>query len=361
MTVSSLPAIPTVATVQSRLERIFPDTGVDHRGYCVRESAAKTIVVAFYTGAIEGSERWIRPSQVTNMTDAQLALDSQEQREAWTRKMLSNAKKEHPVGAWYATNTREQIRDEDLRQGLIPKGAFIEKANVPTTSSAPKYALARKFAELFDAALTDNDLDDKIEQWQKTHLSKAALARLVLAKKSATSAAATGRVLVTLPNKHTLSLAPGQSSVIAQAVIEKFAPKFLDEPALLWVSESATKVVDASLAETLGFRIDPSKHLPDLILADVGADETLIVFVEVVHTDGPVDDLRKEALKELAIDAGFSAQHLAYVTAFTDRSAAPYKKLASELAWGTFVWFASEPDCVIRLEQGSTKKLRGLR
>ena len=36
-----------------------------------------------YIGAVEGEERWLRPDQVTRMTDAQAALQRDAERDAW--------------------------------------------------------------------------------------------------------------------------------------------------------------------------------------------------------------------------------------------------------------------------------------
>ena len=45
-----------------------------NRNYVVREIAAKTVFVMLYIGAVEGAECWLRPDQVTRMTDAQAVL-----------------------------------------------------------------------------------------------------------------------------------------------------------------------------------------------------------------------------------------------------------------------------------------------
>ena len=159
------------------------------------------------------------------------------------------------------------------------------------------------------------------------------------------------------------AIAPGPSSFIAKAVIEVFAPRFLKNPAVLWLSESGNKVVarDESLADALGLKIDPSTALPDIILVDLGADvggtEMLVVFTEVVATDGPVNRERKIALTNLAIDAGFDERHLAFLTAFMDRASSPFKKSIPELAWGSYAWFVSEPDHIIDLQDGKPRML----
>lgn len=122
----------------------------------------------------------------------------------------------------------------------------------------------------------------------------------------------------------------------------------------MFLSESRNKVVsrDDELAKSIGLRIRAEQNLPDIILADLGPRHPLLVFGEVVATDGPVTKERKQALAELAERAGFPAKHVAFVTAYLDRSAAVFKKTVGSLAWGTFVWFASEPAHLVRLYEG---------
>jgi len=351
--------VPSLELLHDRLKLIYPK-GVENHSYCTRESTAKTIQVMLYAGALEGSDRWIRPSQVTDMTDIQMAKTTDAEREAWCKHMLSSSKKVRPEDAWYATNSREQIRDENIRQGLIPNNGAIERPGLPTTSSKPKYALQREFASLFDPDLTGSSLSKKIKAWQESHLTKTALTRSMLVRKGAE--ATKDRVLVTFPNGEAITLSAGPSSVLTKSVIEEFAARFLHSPAVLWVSESSNKVVNNSLVEALNLKIDPSKSLPDVILVDIGTgDDVLVVFIEVVHSDGPINQVRKEALEALAVEAGFSSEHLAYVTVFSDRDASPYKTLAPNLAWDSFVWFESEPDAIVVLKRGNENKLTKLR
>ena len=106
--------------------------------------------------------------------------------------------------------------------------------------------------------------------------------------------------------------------------------------------------------------ISPDRNLPDIILVDIGPKSPLLVFVEVVATDGAITQPRREALLDIAIQAGFDAKHVAFLTAFSDRRAGAYRKLASELAWGSFAWFVSEPDNIVILRQGGEKKVKHL-
>ncbi len=343
-----LPKLLDYKGIQERLELIFLD-GITNRNYVIREMAARTIFVMLYVDAIEGNDIWIRPDQVTKMTDEQALITDKAQRYEWCSQSTKPSKKAIP-GRWYAQNTREPIRDETLRQGLVENGAVIERKNLPTTSPKGRYALESEFAELFDPLLNGDDLAFEIENWQKKYLSASAMARLKLMKR-ATSASKNENILTTFPNGETRRLAPGPSSVISKAVIEEFAPMFLNQPAVLWLSESASKEDqrDTELANSLGINIEADKFLPDIILVDIGTEEPLFVFIEVVASDGPVTEKRREALLKLITDAGFSESQATFVTAYADREQQPFRKTFPTLAWQSFAWNISEPDKIIGL------------
>ena len=340
------PLILPVVDIRKRLQAIFPE-GCPNRNTCVWEIAARTVFVMLYVGAVEGRNVWIRPDQVTRMTDAQSSLADDTSRREWGQFSMRGQKGEIP-GRWYAVNTRESIRDDTLRSGLIPNGAVVERQGLPTTSPAPRYALQPAFAALFDPALSGNKLSKKIEGWRAAHLSAGAMARIAIRRKGA--AAFGEHVSVLFPNGETRRMAPGPSSVISKAVIEQFVPRFLEEPAVIFLSESAQKIVarDEDLARSIGLEIQADKNLPDILLVDLGPDHPLLIFVEVVATDGSITEERKTALQKVVEKAGFPTRHIAFVTAYLDRSAPAFKKTVDSLAWGSFVWFSSEPEQLAR-------------
>ena len=347
----SLPSLLAVSDIHERLEAIFPD-GIANRNYLTREIAAKTVFVMLYIGAVEGTGRWLRPDQVTRMTDSQAPLAGDNDREAWlTNSMRPTAG--DIEGRWYAANTREPIRDETLREGLVRTGAVKERGGLPTTSPLPRYALSIGFADLFDPGLMGKSLRASIEEWQAEHLSAGALARLAIVRRGAT--AGEGRVLVTFPSGETRHMEPGPSSAISKAVVEEFAPRFLERPAVIWLSESRNRVVarDDGLAHDIGLSIQADRNLPDLILADVGPVKPLLVFVEVVATAGPINEARQTVLMALAAEAGFSEEQVAFLTAYSDRDNAAFKRSVSELAWRSFAWFMSEPNHIVLLRRGA--------
>ncbi len=333
--------------IHTRLEMIFQE-GIPNRGYSIREMAAKTVFTMIYIGAIEKNDTWLRPDQVTKMTDEQAALDSNIDRANWLKSSMKPSKE--PIeGRWYAQNTREPIRDETIRQGLALLGAVIEKTDLPTTSPKGRYALQLDFSQLFQPDLDGIKLQDRIKTWQANNLSAGALARVTLVRKAAV--ATTGGILTTFPNGETRRLASGPSSIISKAVVEDFAPNYLIKPAVLWLSESAAKEDrrDADLADALGLKIEVDKNLPDIILVDLGPKDPLIIFIEVVASDGPVNEVRKKKFLRLATAAGFKQDQIAFITAYKDREDPAFKKTFSVLAWQSFAWCMSEPEKIIGL------------
>ena len=346
----ALPSLLAVDDVHERLRAIFPE-GTPNRNYVTREMAAKTVFVMLYVGAVEGAGRWMRPDQVTRMTDAQAAMADESEREDWLTESIRPAAG-NIEGRWYAANTREPIRDETLRDGLVRMGAVRERGGLPTTSPRPRYALAPEFAALFDPGLSGATLESAVGDWRAANLSSAALARVEILRRG--GVAHRGTVLVTFPGGEARHMEPGPSSVISKAVVEEFAPRFLEKPAVIWLSESRNQVVqrDDDLAKAIGLRIEPDRNLPDLILADLGPAEPLLVFAEVVANAGPVSEARRSALMAIAEEGGFGEGQVAFLTAYADRDAAAFKRTVSELAWRSFAWFASEPEHVVVLHRG---------
>ncbi|MES9856822.1 MAG: BsuBI/PstI family type II restriction endonuclease [Sedimenticola sp.] len=348
---SNLSRLLDVASIQKRLPKIFPE-GTKNRANHVNIVAARTIFVMLYLGAIEGNDYWIRPNQVTRMTDEQADKRSNAERLGWRKESVRRIPKdEQIVGQWYSVDSREGIRDDCLRYALRASGAAVVCEDLPTTSSAGRHALEKGFADLFNPSLESDAFNHAVDEWANKNLSKSANIRRKLIQRA--NAQGKSDVLVTFPNQETRRLAPGPSSTISQAVIEDFAPRFLSNPAVLWVSESAVKEerADRELANDIGLYIESDKHLPDIILVDLKDDHTLIVFVEVVASDGPINDHKKDALLELVTNAGLGSSHAAFVTAYKDREHEAFRRTFATLAWQSFAWCMSEPNKIIGLHE----------
>ena len=159
------------------------------------------------------------------------------------------------------------------------------------------------------------------------------------------------------PNGETRRLVAGPSSIITKAVVEEFSKKFLARAGVIFLSESGNKVVqrDEALARAIGLVIPADRYLPDILLVDLGPKRPLLVFVEVVATDGPISAARKQAFLGITRAGGFPDSSVAFVTAYLDRSQVSLKKTVAELAWNSFAWFASEPDHIIVLREGNAE------
>lgn len=343
----TLPPVLARREIHNRLQAIFPK-GTPHRNYCTRELAASTVFVAIYVGAVEGSDVFFGPKHVYRMTEKQAFRIDGTSRSGYATK-INRAGFQPPGKRWYSDNTREPIRDETLREGLIQVGAVVEKPGVPTTSGKPRYAVTAAFAALFDPYLSEKKFQAVADAWRNSNLNPGSLARIALIRKGA--AVGGSHVLVTFPNGETRRMSIGPSTPITKAVVEVFAKRFLHNPAVLFLSESGNKVVarDDQLAKRIGLNIEAQKNLPDTILVDLGPVHPLLIFVEAVATDGPVNERRKKALEKIAKDAGFPLQHVAFVTAYLDRGGQPFRKTVDSLAWGSYAWFASEPDGLLEL------------
>jgi hypothetical protein len=343
-------AIPPPEELRERLAALVP-AQVDPERAASRLVAARTVYVMLYGYAIEGTDTWIRPTAVTDMTPEQASELEPAQRRDWLRRVQSPRRPKEVPNRWYSENTRETIRDEALRQ-LVRLGIVVERPGVTTTSPVPRYALAASVLPVFSPGLTRRALKRAIDGWQQQHLSRAALARIALDRKGATAQAR--RVRVALPNGEVRHLAPGPSAELTRAAVEDFARRFLVRPAVLLVSESAQKISyrDADLLRATGLGIEAAAALPDVVLMDLGVEPPLLVFVECVATAGAVSEPRRVALEALAVTSGFAPQDTAYVTVFQDRARSPFRASAASLAWGSFAWFTTEPEALVYLRKG---------
>ncbi|MCI4431699.1 MAG: hypothetical protein JHC40_21325 [Burkholderiales bacterium] len=341
-----LPALIGVDTVRQRLAEIFPEAFAD-RGILVGRMAAHVVFVFLYGGFVEGSARLLRPSLVYFFTAEQARRTKPAERLAWLAKAFKPGHRP-PGKRWYADTSRESIRDDLIRNRLLTMGIIGRKEGVATTSSAPVYFLRAAFAALFAPALSGAALRAAIVAWRSAHLAPGALQRMAL--KAQGVLPRQGDVFIDLPDATRMRVSAGPSSPILKAMVEQFAPRWLRNPVVLWISASDKKAhpMFVDRARAVGLVFDPSNELPDLILADV-EDPVRFVFCEIVATDSPVTQARKAALAKIAHQSGIGSQHLHFVTAFQEREAAAFRKTFSRIAPDSDIWFSTEPDLIVKL------------
>jgi hypothetical protein len=115
---------------------------------------------------------------------------------------------------------------------------------------------------------------------------------------------------------------------------------------------------------TRGIAAESIILIPDVILIERASAKLKLVFVEVVASDGPVTEQRKQGMLKLLADSpmGYLPQDAIFVTACRDRGARPVPKALRQLAWGSFAWFMSEPDhlVLVQLHDGPPRLVKGL-
>lgn len=361
-----LPALPGLQTIRNRLPLIFSENiPIISRNNVIGDMAARTVFVMLYIGAVEGSDQWVQPAHIYNMSDLQAAKIDNQSRLNWAKKRKWP---EEIINPWYKNTTRESIRDETILLGFVPLNACVIEPSIETTQGFPRYGLKHAFAALFDENLTGSNLSERIATWQRSNLSREAITATALQPFDDENL-----VTVQFPNSRrirSMNLPPGKSSNITKEVIETFSKKFLHSPHVISISTSETgftPIDDRVIQSTnLNFStVDVQKMLPDVILYDIylGEDrqETLLVFIEVVATGGVMDQVRKEKIQTFLQVRGYDINKVAYGTAFYSRSLEEYnKKNISQIAWGTFVWFVTEPDKIIIMKNNCVENCQKL-
>ncbi|HYA41695.1 MAG TPA: BsuBI/PstI family type II restriction endonuclease [Syntrophobacteraceae bacterium] len=235
-------------------------------------------------------------------------------------------------GREYKPNTRETFRRQVLHQFEQAHVVLYnpDVPDLPTNSPKAHYRLT-------EAALT------AIRKFG-TSAWKRAAAKF---QKDQGSLAATyrqrremQRISLKLSDGREFSLSPGKHNEVQAAVIKEFAPNFAPGSTLLYLGDTADKllIVDKERLAAHGVAFDHDK-LPDVVLFD--AEKNWLFLIEVVTSHGPVSKKRV-----IELEAMFkSTAGKIYVSAFPDM--AEFKKFAKDIAWDTEVWLADVPEHLI--------------
>lgn len=343
-----------------RLELIFPRGAFDTT--LSGALAGWAVAGMIYTNAVastDGDTVWIRPSGIIwQQADVLATRTSTEDRLQWYRAISKNhVAVQDLLKEWDLTsaprfreNSRETLRDE-IFGTLRNNGAIRQRAGLPTSSSKPRWALESHFANLFDPLLTGDEFLAAIDTWTSEHLDAGSRLK---ALRSRATADRDHEVLVQLPGEGgTRSLEPSESSRILKGVIEEWAPRRLNDPIVLTISEPGDKlyVQDQQQLSTLGINIDVSNLLPDALIADLGTNPVTFWIIEAVATDGPITDHRKDQLLTWAADQHISPDSCQFLTAFSSRGSSPARRRLKDLAASTYAWYLDEPTMELQWDQ----------
>jgi type II restriction enzyme len=234
----------------------------------------------------------------------------------------------------YAPNTRETVRRQVLHQLVLAGVADYNPFEPGLATNSPRAHYAISEAAL-DAIKTFGT-----SEWESAvaeFLShRTALIEVFERRRSKRL------IPVRFPDGKLVRLSPGAHNRLQRAVVEQFASRFVENPQLLYLGDTAKKnlFIHATVLKNLGFPITEHDKLPDVIIYD--EKRNWLFLVEAVTSHGPMS--KKRVLELEQILAGCSAG-LIYVSAFPDMT--EFRRHTNEIAWDTEVWIAELPEHLI--------------
>jgi len=234
----------------------------------------------------------------------------------------------------YAPNTRETFRRQVLHQfvqgGIADYNPFAP--DLPTNSPRAHYSItlaALAAVQTYGTRRWESAVRRFLQQ-------KGSLLTLYEKRRS-------GRLVpVKLPEGITLELSPGKHNQLQAAVIEQFTPRFAPGASLLYLGDTADKILylDADHLAAAGIPVTEHEKLPDIILQDTKRKRLLLI--EVVTSHGPMTPKRVLELQAMLSSCTIPTVYLSAFPDFTE-----FRKHLKEIAWETEVWIAEIPDHMI--------------
>lgn len=233
-------------------------------------------------------------------------------------------------GRTYAENTRETIRRQTLHQFVQAGVADInpDASDRPTNSPATVYTITGEALEAikkFQTKEWDNELSQFIKQ-------KGKLIEKYEKRRSDVI------ISVKLTKNNTLHLSPGNHNLLEQQIIEALQPRFFPTAKLVYLGDTARKLLflDEKEAKALNIPITQHDKLPDVVFYD--ETKNFLFLIESVTSHGPISPKRYIELEEILSNC--RAKRI-YISAFPSFSL--LKKHIDNIAWETEIWLADRP------------------
>ncbi|HUG19888.1 MAG TPA: BsuBI/PstI family type II restriction endonuclease [Planctomycetaceae bacterium] len=234
----------------------------------------------------------------------------------------------------YAANSRETIRRQTIHQ--FEQARLVDRnpddPSRPTNSGDTVYQLTEEAAEVLKR-FGERDFAKSCAAFIQNHGSLT---------ESYERCRNMVKVPVILPDGSTVELSAGIHNELQRSIIEEFAPRFAPGSFVLYLGDTADKilVIDSERLANLNIPVMSHDKLPDVVLYD--RDRNWIFMIEAVTSHGPVSAKRHSELESLL---GTCSAGRVYVTAFPDF--ATFKKYASEIVWESEVWISESHDHMI--------------
>jgi hypothetical protein len=269
-----------------------------------------------------------------------LALANMEKGASWTKAEAARMRihdilvfmQEH-YKRKYAENTRETVRRQVIHQfeqgGIVTRNP--DDPNLPTNSPRTHYALTD---EVISAIRTYGT-----EAWAqnlKRLLARRATLYDVYRRKRH------HRMIPVRIHEKQVKLSPGKHNLLQAAVVEQFAPRFAPGAHLIYLGDTAKKMLYIDNKRMAELDIPANEHdkLPDVVLFEPKSNR--LFLVEAVTSHGPVSPKRYVEMEKIL--SHVKAIRV-YVSAFPDFR--QFKNHISDIAWETEVWISEVPDHLI--------------
>ena len=180
----------------------------------------------------------------------------------------------------YAPNTRETFRRQVLHQfvqaGIAEYNPF--EPDLPTNSPRAHYAISEPALSAVMAYGTQG--------WRAAVVAfaniKGSLAEVFARRREQQM------VPLTTPSGRRLTLSPGAHNRLQRAVVDEFAPRFCAGGHLLYLGDTAKKllVLEEASFRSMGVQVNQHDKLPDVVLHDT--TRGWLFLVEAVTSHGPM-------------------------------------------------------------------------
>ena len=238
------------------------------------------------------------------------------------------------LGIRVAENTRETYRKTSLRP--LNEVGVINRHQLSTNDPNTFYRISAALVEPLRAVVAGKGSDRALQEFRQQ-----------AAKRPSPDEEQPVEVRVSPAN--TFLLSAGAHSQLAKVFVETFGPAFLTGPQVVYIGDTARKsgYQNRGLMRELNLPVEVKAGLPDVVLFSE-AQRRLIVC-EVVTSTGPVTSSRLEQLRRLVHGPMKLGHTVEFVTAFPSR--AVLRRFVEQIAWGTSVWIAAEPNNLILFQE----------
>lgn len=234
----------------------------------------------------------------------------------------------------YAENTRETIRRQVIHQ--FEQARVVDKnpddSTLSTNSPRSHYALTEEMLNLI-RSYGSIEWKNNIEKFKNKN---GVLSEIYQKKRHMEM------IPIHIHDEKELYLSPGKHNQLQVKIIEDFAPRFAPGSRIVYVGDTANKMlfIDEIILNDIQVPVSEHDKLPDVVLYNKISNR--IFLIEAVTSHGPVSPKRQFELEQVLSNC--TAEKI-YISAFLDFK--EFKRHLEDIAWETEVWISEINDHLI--------------